>query len=153
MMLGSSIAYGIGNVYARRNVHGLRPMIPALFQVSFAAAIVIPLALVIDRPFETVHPTPAAVAAVAWLGILGSGFAYLCYFTILQRWGATRTAMVAYLLPVVGIALGAVVLDDPITLNRIGGTLLVIAGIALVNSGAALRRMRGGRATEREAVR
>ncbi len=143
MMLGSSVAYGIGNVYARRNVHGLRPMIPALFQVSFAAAVVVPLALVIDRPFETVHPTPQAFLAIAWLGILGSGFAYLCYFTLLQRWGATRTSMVAYLLPVVGIALGALVLNDPITLNRIGGTLLVIAGIALVNSSAAMRRIRG----------
>ena len=36
MMLGSSVSYGIGNVYARRNVRGLRPMIPALFQVGFA---------------------------------------------------------------------------------------------------------------------
>jgi drug/metabolite transporter (DMT)-like permease len=144
MMLGSSIAYGIGNVYARRNVHGLRPMIPALFQVLFAAAVVIPIALVVDRPFEMVRPTPEAIAAVVWLGIVGSGLAYLGYFTVLGRWGATRTSMVAYLLPVVGIALGALVLDDPITLNRIGGTLLVIAGIALVNSGAALRRLRGG---------
>jgi drug/metabolite transporter (DMT)-like permease len=144
MMLGSSIAYGVGNVYARRNVHGLRPMIPALFQVAFAAAIIVPLALVIDRPFDTVRLTPAAIGSVLWLGILGSGFAYLCYFTILQRWGATRTSMVAYLLPVVGIAVGAAVLNDPITLNRIAGTVLVIAGIALVNSGAAIRRLRGG---------
>jgi drug/metabolite transporter (DMT)-like permease len=145
MMLGSSVCYGVGNVYARRNVHGLRPMIPALFQVTFAALIVVPLALIVDRPFETVTLTTDAVVAVAWLGLLGSGFAYLCYFTILQHWGATRTSMVAYLLPVVGIALGAVVLGEPVTLNRIGGTALVIAGIALVNSGQALRRLRGRR--------
>jgi drug/metabolite transporter (DMT)-like permease len=145
MLLGSSICYGVGNVYARRNVHGLRPMIPALFQVAFAALIVVPLALVVDRPLETVSPAPEAIAAVIWLGLLGSGAAYLCYFTILQHWGATRTSMVAYLLPVIGIALGAVVLGDPVTLNRIGGTALVIAGIALVNSGSALRRLRGRR--------
>lgn len=143
MMIGSSICYGVGNVYARRNVHGLRPMIPALFQVSFAALVVVPLALVVDRPFETVSPTPDAIVAVLWLGSLGSGLAYLAYFTILQQWGATRTSMVAYLLPVVGIALGAVVLGDPVTLNRIGGMALVIAGIALVNSGPAMRRLRG----------
>jgi drug/metabolite transporter (DMT)-like permease len=141
MMLGSSLCYGIGNVYARRNVRGLRPMIPALFQVTFATVIVVALALIVDRPFETVTPTPAAVVAVVWLGFLGSGLAYLCYFTLLQLWGATRTSMVAYLLPVVGIALGAIVLNDPITLNRIAGTALVIAGIALVNSGTAVRRV------------
>ncbi|MEI7742723.1 MAG: DMT family transporter [Chloroflexota bacterium] len=141
MLLGSSVSYGVGNVYSRRFVHGLRPMIPALFQVGFAALIVVPLALVIERPFETVHPAPVAFLAVVWLGVLGSGVAYLCYFTILQNWGATRTSLVAYLLPVVGIALGAIVLSDPVTFNRIGGTALVIAGIALVNSAPALRRL------------
>ena len=55
--------------------------------------------------------------------------------------------MVAYLLPVVGIAMGAIVLDDPITANRVGGTVLIIAGIALVNSGPARAPHR------REAVR
>ena len=86
------------------------------------------------------------VAAVLWLGLLGSGVAYICYFTILRAWGATRTSMVAYLLPVVGIVLGAVVMNDPITANRIGGTVLIIAGIGLVNSGPALRRLIPSRA-------
>ena len=57
-MLGSSLSYAVGNVYARRNVHGLPPMIPALFQVTFAAVIVIPIALLVDRPFATVTPEP-----------------------------------------------------------------------------------------------
>ncbi len=141
LMIGSSLSYAVGNVYARRNVHGLPPVIPALFQVAFAAAIVIPIALVVDRPFATVTLEPNAIAAVLWLGLLGSGLAYICYFTILRAWGATRTSMVAYLLPVVGILLGSLVLGDPITANRIGGTALIIAGIALVNSGPALRRL------------
>jgi drug/metabolite transporter (DMT)-like permease len=146
MMLGSSLCYGIGNVYAKRNVHGLRPMIPALFQVSFAAVIVVVLALVVDRPIGRIELTPEAIVAMVWLGILGSGFAYLCYFTILQHWGATRTSMVAYLLPVVGIVLGAVVRAEAVTAARIGGTALIIAGVALVNSGPALRRLVNRRA-------
>ena len=140
MMLGSTISYAAGTVYARRNVRGLRPMIPALFQVGFAAAIVVPLALIIDQPFSRVHPAPEAFAAIAWLGFLGSGAAYLCYFTIMSNWGATRTSMVAYLLPVVGIAAGALVLGDPVTPNRIAGAAMIIAGIAIVSSGPALGR-------------
>lgn len=145
MMLGSSVAYGVGNVYARRNVHGLRPMIPALFQVTFAAVIVTILALIVDRPFGNVHPAPEAIVAVVWLGLLGSGLAYLCFFTILQHWGSTRTSMVAYLLPVVGILMGTI-LGEPVTVVRIGGTALIIAGIALVNSGPGFRRLLDGRA-------
>jgi drug/metabolite transporter (DMT)-like permease len=145
MMLGSSLSYAVGNVYARRHVRGMRPMVPALGQVTVAALIVVPLALLVDRPFETVRPAPEAIAAVIWLGLLGSGVAYLCYFTILQLWGATRTSTVAYLLPVWGIVLGAIVLSEPVTLNRVAGTVLVIAGIALVNSGPAVRRLAGRR--------
>ena len=55
--------------------------------------------------------------------------------------GATRTSLVAYLLAVVGILLGSAMLKDPLTANRIAGTVLVIAGIALVNSGAAIARV------------
>ena len=55
-----------------------------------------------------------AILAVVWLGLLGSGLAYLVFFRLLGRWGATRTSLVAYLLPVYGIALGALVLSEPI---------------------------------------
>jgi drug/metabolite transporter (DMT)-like permease len=118
-------------------------MIPALFQVSFAALIVVCLAAIVDQPWRTLSPDPEAIVAVVWLGILGSGVAYLCYFFVLQHWGATRTSMVAYLLPVVGIVLGALVLGDPVTLNRVAGTAFVLAGVALVNGGAALRSLSG----------
>ena len=69
-----------------------------------------------------------------WLGLLGSGLAYLVFFRLLGRWGATRTSMVAYLLPVYGIALGALVLSEPIDARLLVGTALVIGGVALVNS-------------------
>lgn len=140
MMIGSSVCYGIGSVYSKRNVRGLRPMIPALFQVTFAAAIIVPMALAFEQPIGRINPAPEAIVAVAWLGILGSGLAYLCFFAVLANWGATRTSMVAYLLPVVGIALGAAVMRDPVTVNRIAGTGLIIAGIALVNSGPKVKR-------------
>ena len=132
-LVGSTISYACGAVYARRNIHGLRPMIPALFQVGFALVMVLVLAFVFERPLQ-VGMTPTAMLAVIWLGVLGSGVAYLVFFRILGRWGATRTSMVAYLLPVVGIALGALVLQEPLAPSTLLGTGLVIAGIALVNS-------------------
>jgi drug/metabolite transporter (DMT)-like permease len=141
LMLGSSLSYAVGGVYARRNVRGMRPMIPALFQVTFAAVIVVVLALLVDRPFELVRPAPEAIVAVLWLGIIGSGIAYLCQFFVLEHWGATRASMVTYVIPVIGIALGSLVLDEPITLNRIAGTVLVVVGVALVNAGPALLRL------------
>ena len=71
--------------------------------------------------------------AVVWLGLLGSGLAFLGFFLLLGRWGATRMSLVAYLLPVFGIDLGAAVLSEPVDARLLIGTALVIGGIALVN--------------------
>jgi drug/metabolite transporter (DMT)-like permease len=108
-------------------------MIPAVFQVGFALVIVTILAFVFEHPLG-VSFTPESILAVVWLGLLGSGMAYLVFFRILGRWGATRTSLVAYLLPLYGIALGALVLREPIATSTLVGAALVIGGIAIVNS-------------------
>ena len=53
--------------------------------------------------------------------MLGSGVAYLLVFRLFAHWGATRTTLVAYLLPVVGIVLGYLVLDEAIDGRLIAG--------------------------------
>ena len=132
-LIGAAASYALGGVYARRNVQGLRPMIPALFQVAFAFVYTAVPALVLERPWE--QPLGFdAIFSVVWLGLLGSGAAYLVFFRLLRSWGATRTTLVAYLLPIWGIVLGAIVLQEPIDLRLILGTALVIAGIGLVNA-------------------
>ena len=132
-LIGATISYAVGNVYNKAHVHGLRPMIPALFQVVFGLLVTGALAFLTEHPLAVI-PAPEAILAVVWLGLLGSGLAYLFYFRILQHWGATRTSMVAYLLPVVGIGLGGLVLNEDVAVNTLIGTILVIGGIALVNS-------------------
>ena len=145
-LVGATISYAAGNVYAKAHVHGLRPMIPALFQVLFGLLVTGGLAFATEHPLAVV-PAPEAILAVVWLGLLGSGLAYLSYFRILQHWGATRTSLVAYLLPVYGIVLGAIVLREPIAPSTLVGAALVIAGIALVNAPIGQRPLfaRGGR--------
>ncbi len=141
-LIGSSLAYAAGAVYARRNVRGLRPMIPALFQVGFAFVIVSVIAILFEDPFN-VPWTARAVGAVVWLGILGSGIAYLVNFRLLARLGATRTSLVAYLLPIVGIVSGALVFQETVDARVLFGTALVFAGVALVNSRFGQRRLFG----------
>ena len=132
-LVGSSVSYAAGVVYSRRNVRGVAPMVPAVFQVTFAALITGLVALLLEQPWNA-RPDLGGVVAILWLGFLGSGFAYLAFFRLLSVWGATRTSLVAYLLPVVGIALGFLVLREPIDGRMLAGTLLIIGGVALVNS-------------------
>jgi drug/metabolite transporter (DMT)-like permease len=147
-LLGSTLAYAVGAVYARRNIKGLRPMIPALFQVFFAFLMVSFLALATENPFA-VEWNATALIAVVWLGLLGSGLAYLVMFRLLSRIGATATSQLAYLLPVVGIITGAVMLDETVDARILVGTALILSGVTLVNGKWGERRIWGRRpATE-----
>jgi drug/metabolite transporter (DMT)-like permease len=107
-LLVAAASYAAAAVYARRTLTGLRPMVPALLQVTIAFAISAALALLLEQPLA-IDVTTSTAVAVVWLGVLGSGVAYLAYFRLIGSWGATRTAAVAYLLPVVGFVLGVMV--------------------------------------------
>ena len=132
-LLLSAVSYAVGAVYARRNARGLSPMTTALFQVLFAFAITTTLAFAIENPLSA-SITPAAAFSVVWLGLFGSGMAYLLFFRLLGAWGPTRTSLVAYLLPVWGILLGVAVLQESRRYGVLLGTALIVGGVALVNA-------------------
>ncbi len=141
-LLGAALSYAVGAVYSRRNMRGVAPLIPAVSQVTFAMLISGVIAIVLERPWEA-RPDAEAVFSIVWLGILGSGLAYLAVFRLLATWGATRTTMVAYVIPVVGISLGYLVLQEPIDGRLLVGTALVVGGVALVHSRFGKRRLFG----------
>ena len=117
-------------------------MVPAVFQVSFAAIIVSVFALLFEHPW-TATPDAEAIFSILWLGIFGSGLAYLLVFRLFSNWGATRTTLIAYVIPPVGIVLGFLVLNEPIDARIMFGTALVVAGVGLVNSKFGRRRLFG----------
>jgi drug/metabolite transporter (DMT)-like permease len=137
-LLASTISYACGGVYARRFVGGLRPGVIAVVQIGFAFVISLSLAIGVEHSVSFA-PRLEAMVAVLWLGLLASGLAFLIFFRLLARWGAIRTSTVAYLLPVFGLTLGAVVLNEPVDSRLIVGTALVVAGIALVSVRPRLR--------------
>lgn len=141
-LLGAALSYAVGAVYSRHNMRGVAPLIPAVVQVTFALLISGTIAILFEDPW-TARPDGEAIFSIVWLGVVGSGFAYLAVFRLLASWGATRTTMVAYVIPVVGIVLGYLVLSEPIDGRLLVGTALVIAGVSLVHSRFGQRRLFG----------
>ena len=141
-LIGSSVSYGAAGVYARRTVSDVPPLTNAFLEVGFAALITLALALALDDPFAT-RIEASTVLSVAWLGLIGSGLAFLAFFYLLGRWGATRTSLVAYVMPVVGVVLGVIVLRETVSLPVLIGMALIIAGVALANSQFGQRRLLG----------
>lgn len=87
---------------------------------------------VAERPL-VLPVLPITWLALAWLGLLGSCVAYLLFFYLLNAWGPTRTTVVTYVFPVVGLVLGIVFLQETMDWQLGIGSLLVMAGIGVVN--------------------
>lgn len=129
--IAASIGYAISYVYMDRFLarRGIGAIVLSACQLA-AAAVMLAVALTVSG-VQTPHLTPEGVTAVAVLGIVGTGFAYVLNYQIITSDGATVASTVTYLLPVVAIVLGVLVLNEKITVTMLGGIALVLAGIAL----------------------
>jgi drug/metabolite transporter (DMT)-like permease len=79
-----------------------------------------------------------SLAAVAALGALGTGLAFVLMGRLVSRVGSSRASFATYLIPVVALVLGAVFLDERVRALSLIGIALVIAGAVLAS-----RRERG----------
>jgi drug/metabolite transporter (DMT)-like permease len=85
-------------------------------------------------PSASTEPTVTAVIAVVVLGIFGTGVTFHLNYRLIAEEGPTTTATVGYLLPVVSVALGAIVLDEPLSARIVAGMAVVLLGVGLTRS-------------------
>src|SRR6266851_6719893 len=85
------------------------------------------IALAVQPP--THAPSFWAIASVLTLALGGTSLAYICYYWLIQRVGPTRTLIVTYLLPCMALVYGALLLHEVVSINAIGGLVLVLLGI------------------------
>jgi drug/metabolite transporter (DMT)-like permease len=131
-MLLSSFLYGMSNVYARAKFRGTRPEFQAFYTLLVPQAIMWSITPSIESPFA-LPGEPATWIAIAWLGILGAGVSYLIFYWLLHEIGPTKVATVTYTIPVIGVTLGVVFLDEALTWQLVVGTLLIVSGVWSVN--------------------
>jgi drug/metabolite transporter (DMT)-like permease len=132
-VVGMAACYGLGGLLTRRLLAGVKPQVVSLGTSLAAAAAVAPFGIV-RAPGHV--PGAGVIASVAVLGILGTAFAYLLFFTIIAGAGATYASFVTYLVPPVALAYGAIFLDESIGLAAVGGLALIFAGVALGTRGS-----------------
>jgi len=131
-MLLAAISYAVAAVYARHKVRGLTPEVQSLGQSLMATLVMMPLAFGVEAPFRLPH-LPLTWVAVIWLGLMGSCIATLLYYSLLQSVGPTRTTLVTYIFPLVGVILGAIFLHERPDWHLLVGGALIISGVAVVN--------------------
>jgi drug/metabolite transporter (DMT)-like permease len=133
-MLVASMFYAVGAVYVRRMLRSVEPVVSAGVTMTVAAIVVIVLTLFIVRPLPNVSALqPGTILAVVGLGLVNTFIAYIIYYRLIANWGASRATMVTYVVPLMGLLLGTFLGHEPMDLNLLAGTVLIIGGVALAN--------------------
>ena len=129
----ASLCYGIAIVYGRRNLRGLPPLVAPTAQLLLAALFALPLSLVLEQPFNLPAPSWPALGSLLALGAFGTGLAFVVYYRIMEQTSATYVSMVTYLVPVFGVILGVVILNEQLGWNAYLGCALILLGVMIVN--------------------
>jgi drug/metabolite transporter (DMT)-like permease len=131
-VVAAAASYAAGASYVKHRIGSTHRYVVAAGTLLFAAIYAWLLAVFSGE--AAILPREAGtLVAVAWLGLLGMFVAYLLYFFLIERVGATLASMVTYVFPVVGVALGVIFLAEPLDLRLVAGTALVVAGIGVVS--------------------
>jgi drug/metabolite transporter (DMT)-like permease len=131
-MLVATFFYASSAVFARTHTAGLTPEVQSLGQMMAAWFFITPVSALVETPLTPPAQTMTWIA-VAWLGILGSCVATLLYYSLLNSVGPTRTVLVSYVFPLVGVLLGILVLHEQPDWRLMVGGGLIIGGIMVVN--------------------
>jgi drug/metabolite transporter (DMT)-like permease len=126
-VLVAALAYAAAPIIADRGLRDV-PAIPLTAACLGLTALVYAPVVVVTGP----HPWPPvdAVLALVGLGALCTALAFVLFFRLIVEVGAARSVLVAYLNPVVAVALGALVLDETITVSVLAATALIVVGAA-----------------------
>lgn len=142
--LAGALAYALAGIFGRRFKRmGITPLATAAGQVSASTMLLLPLMLLVDRPWTLAMPPSTTWAAVLGVGLLSTALAYVLYFRILAAAGATNLLLVTFLIPLSAILLGVSVLGETLLLRHLGGMMLIGAGLACIDGrlpGLVLRR-------------
>ncbi len=129
LVLAGALCYATQSVLVRRMLKG-DVMVASAAIIFIAALISLPVALVVDQPWN-LSPSQASVHAVIWIGIGPTALATIVYLKLIDSAGPTFMSLTNYCIPVVALLLGVMFLGEEPGANAYTGLLMILAGIAI----------------------
>nr|WP_153315601.1 EamA family transporter [Agrobacterium tumefaciens] len=126
-VLTAAFSYACAAIFSK-NFKGLDPVMPAAGSLICGAVLLLPVSLIVDRPW-TLSPSAASLTALVCLSVFSTALAFMIYFRLMQTLGSVGTTSQAYLRVPVGVAIGMAFLGEMPTLAMWVGLVCVIAGV------------------------
>lgn len=118
-----------GAAISGRVFKGLDPIMPAAGSLLCGTALLLPVSLVVDRPW-TLSPSQESLLALAGLSVLSTALAFVLYFRLVQTIGSVPTTAQAYLRVPIGVGIGVMMLGETLEPTILAGCASVVLGVA-----------------------
>jgi drug/metabolite transporter (DMT)-like permease len=130
----ASLSYALAAVWARRFKQlGISPFSVTTGQLTAGALMMLPVSMIVDRPWTHAFPPLSAWAAIGALALLCTAFGYVLYFRLIEHAGATNALLVTLLVPPVAILLGGLFLGETLAPQDFAGLALIALGLAAID--------------------
>ncbi|MEM1129929.1 MAG: DMT family transporter [Pseudomonadota bacterium] len=133
LCLLGTLSYGFAALWGRRHLSGVPPLKSATCQLLSSTLIAAVIVAMIDQPWTLPMPGMPVWFALGGLAVLGTALAYIVFFEVLVRAGASNVMLVTLLVPISAVALGAVFLEEPIRAQEIIGALVIFSGLLFID--------------------
>jgi drug/metabolite transporter (DMT)-like permease len=124
LCLASASSYGFAALWGRY-LAGVPPLMSATCQLICSTLVMLPVVALIDRPWTLNAPTHATLLALLALAVLGTALAYIVFFHILVRAGASNVMLVTLLIPVTAMLMGNIFLEEPLRPKDMAGAIVI----------------------------
>ncbi|WP_227319968.1 DMT family transporter [Acidisoma silvae] len=132
--LGAAFSYGLAGVFGRRfRRMGLAPAMGAFGQTAASSMLMLPIALIVDRPWQLPMPGATTWASLLGLALLCTTFGYILFFRILAAGGAVNSSLVTLLVPVSGVLLNGLLLGETLGAAQFAGMALIAFGLLVID--------------------
>jgi len=131
-VLGASTSYAFASIFARFFLTGLRPEVSAAGMLSGAALVMVPVALWHDGA-PSLHYGVETWAALAYLALVASAFAYMLYYVVLRLAGAGNLSLVTLIVAPVSVVLGALFYGEALHPSAYAGFALLAVGLLTID--------------------
>lgn len=133
LCLSAALSYGFAALWGRRYLIGVPPIKSVTCQMMCSTLIMILVVSFMDKPWTLSMPSQNAVLSLVMLAIFGTALAYIIFFKILVRAGASNAMLVTLLIPVTALFLGNVFLGESIELKEVIGAVIIGTGLLFID--------------------
>jgi len=132
IILGATLIWAGSVIYLKRIISVFNPFQVTFYSMFFAVPVFFLEAVLWDTPM-ILKLDAKIIGALLYQSLITATFGFVTWNTLLQKYGAVALHSFIFIMPIAGVALGGLVLGEPITSRLVMALVLIVAGILVVH--------------------